>query len=177
MAVDHWTAFLGARRLTTGTLSDVLRSAWPHREAAGLLIFEHSSGRQTDFDWRGTPDEVVARAVPMAAPASGPGRPRLGVVAGEVTLLPRHWGWLQAQPGRASATLRRLVEEAMVREADDPRHRRDALGRVLWAVAGNAPEFEEASRALFAGDQERLIELSRHWPGDLPAFVREWVSG
>jgi hypothetical protein len=170
----HYSAFVGTRRLATGPLASVLNAVWPHRQAAGLVFFAHDSGRQTDFDWSGTLDDVLARALPPAAKPSR-GRPKLGVVSTEVTLLPRHWAWLDAQPARASATLRRLVEEAMAREAADPRRRLEALGKVLWAVAGNEPGFEEASRALYAGDRERLTALAASWSGDLPSFVAEWV--
>jgi len=135
-----FSAFVGTRRLATGPLASVLTAAWPHRQAAGLLFFSHETGRQTDFDWSGTLDDVLARALP-SPPKAGRGRPRLGVVSTEVTLLPRHWEWLDAQPARASGTLRRLVEEAMAREAADPKKRLEALGRVLWALAGNEPGF------------------------------------
>jgi len=175
MIPSDFTAFVGTRRLATGPLAEVLRAAWPHREAPGLLLFDHATGRQSDFDWSGTADEVVARALPASAPKTGPGRPRLGVVSTEVTLLPRHWEWLNAQPGRASGTLRRLVEAAMASEASDPVKRREALGRVLWAVAGNEPGFEEASRALYAGDRGRLAAMASGWSGDLPGFVTGWV--
>lgn len=169
-----YSSFLSTRRLASGPLADVLRASWPHRDEAGLLFFSHSDGRQADFDWRGTPDEVVARALPPAI-KTGPGRPKLGVVSTEVTLLPRHWDWLAAQPGRASGTLRRLVEEAMAAEASDPKKRLEALGRILWAVAGNEPGFEEASRALYAGDRTTLTALARSWSGDLPTFVEDWA--
>jgi hypothetical protein len=168
-----YSAFAGTRRLATGPLTEVLRTVWPHREVPGLLLFDHTTGRQVDFDWRGSADDVVARTLPPPA-KSGPGRPKLGVVSTEVTLLPRHWDWLNAQASRASGTLRRLVEEAMAREASDPKKRLEALGQVLWALAGNEPGFEDASRALFAGDRIRLEALAARWSGDLPAFVKAW---
>jgi hypothetical protein len=169
-----YSAFLGTRRLATGPLADVLRTSWAHRQSPGLLFFDHSTGAQVDFDWRGSAEEVVARACPPPT-KPGPGRPRLGVVSTEVTLLPRHWEWLNAQPGRASGTLRRLVDEAMSREATDPRARREALGRILWAVAGNEPGFEEATRALGTGDREAVLGYARGWSGDLLAFVETWT--
>ena len=98
-----------------------------------------------------------------AAPTdrAGAGRPKLGVVAREVTLLPRHWDWLDAQPGGASVALRKLVEEARraTGDADRARAARDAAYHFMSAMAGNLPTFEEASRALFAGDRRRLAAL------------------
>jgi len=168
METNSYTAFLGTRRLASGPLAEVLEAARPFSDNLNgpLLIFDHGTGRQTDFDWR-EPSQVTA-------PRPGPGRPKLGVVSTEVTLLPRHWEWLNAQPAKASATLRRLVEEAMRQEASDPKKRLEALGKVLWALAGNEPGFEEATRALYAGDRAQLTEFSSLWSGDLPAFVREW---
>jgi hypothetical protein len=125
-----------------------------------------------DFDLRGSLDEVLARALP-ATPRPGPGRPKLGVVAREVTLLPRHWEWLEQQPNGISAALRRLVDEARKRSPDEESARlaREAASRFMWAVAGNLPDFEEASRALFAGNRERLRSLTREWPADVRSHL------
>jgi hypothetical protein len=99
----------------------------------------------------------------------GRGRPKLGVVAREVTLLPRHWEWLGAQPGGASVALRKLVEEARRASGDRDRSRaaRDAAYHFMSVMAGNLPGFEEASRALFANDRRRFVELIAGWPGDV----------
>lgn len=137
-----------------------------------ILIFEDRTGRQVDFDFRGTPDEVVARAAPEPARA-GPGRPRLGVISREVSLLPRHWDWLELQPNGISAALRRLVEEARKRDPEEEQARlaREAASRFMTAMAGNLPAFEEASRALFGKDNERFEELIRAWPEDIRAHL------
>jgi hypothetical protein len=115
------TAFIAKRRLAHGTLADVVlrvKEAGDKDPDAQILVFDDATGRVIDVDTRGTPEEIVAR-IPRAEngneatpPARGPGRPRLGVVGREVTLLPRHWEWLGSQRGGASAALRRLVEEA-----------------------------------------------------------------
>jgi len=168
MISSIFSAFVGPRLVAQGLRDDVFAAARPYSDnkAGPLLLFDHGTGSQIDFDW----------SQPAPPPAKvGPGRPRLGVVSTEVTLLPRHWEWLAAQPAKASGTLRRLVEEAMAQEALDPRRRLTALGKILWAVAGNEPDFEDASRALYAGDRTRLAELSACWAGDLPGFVRSWV--
>jgi len=163
METTTYSAFRGTARLATGPLSEVLTAvrALEDKTEGTILFFDHTTGRQTDFD--------------LTTPAKpGPGRPKLGVVSTEVTLLPRHWEWLNEQPARASGTLRRLVETAMSWEGSDPKKRLEALGKVLWALAGNEPGFEEASRALYTGDRTRLELLSQVWSGDLPAFVRDW---
>jgi hypothetical protein len=165
-----YTAFAGQRQVVSGGLKEMLLETKAHLErGAGepILIFEDQTGRQVDFDFRGTPDEVVERAAPSRRP--GPGRPRLGVVSREVSLLPRHWDWLERQPNGISAALRRLVDEARKRAPGEERARltREAAGRFMTAMAGNLPGYEEASRALFARDYERFRQRIAAWPEDL----------
>src|SRR5690554_3571694 len=137
-----------------------------------LLIFDDSTGRQVDFNLSGTVQEVLDREAGLPE-ARGPGRPRLGVVAREVTLLPRHWEWLADQPGGASATLRRLVDEARKHETPKARARRAAAtaGRAMTALAGDRPNFEEAYRALDAGDRDRFEALTAGWPEDVRGYL------
>jgi hypothetical protein len=135
------------------------------------LVFEDETGRQVDFDLRGSLDEVLARVtVPTAR---GPGRPKLGVVSREVSLLPRHWDWLEQQPSGISAALRRLVDQARKSQPGKERARllRAGLSRFLTAMAGDRPGYEEATRALFAADQARFESLVGKWPKD----VREYA--
>lgn len=166
-----YTAFNGDRMIASGALPDVLRAAKRLVERdpdAQPLFFDDDTGHQFGFDLRGTIDQVLARALPPVPPPSR-GRPRLGVVSREVSLLPRHWEWLEQQPNGISAALRRLVDEARKRDPDAQRARRarDAASRVMTALAGDRPNFEEASRALFAGDYARLQSLTRRWPIDI----------
>jgi hypothetical protein len=142
------------------------------RGATGpLLIFDDATGRVIDVDTRGTEEEMIARLAPGAAPLAPRrrGRPKLGVVAREVTLLPRHWEWLNAQPGGASVALRRLVDEARRTGATEDRTRRvrEAAYRFMHAAAGDLPGFEEAARALFAGDRARFSVCVAKWPRDV----------
>jgi hypothetical protein len=181
---DTHTAFLGARRLAAGSLHAValavLRAQRDHPDAMPL-VFHDATGRQIDLDLRGNPDEVAARyPQPPTAPAppaepepKGRGRPRLGVVAREVTLLPEHWDWLGAQPGGASVALRKLVHEARRANADRERARQaqERAWHVMSALAGNLPGLEEAGRALFAGDREQLAQRVASWPADVGAYV------
>jgi hypothetical protein len=171
-----FTAFQGLRRLVSGALHEValaVKRAEPH-DAGSVAIFSDASGRAIDLDLRGSDDEIVAR---LPAPIleetpsepRGRGRPKLGVVAREVTLLPRHWEWLNIQPGGASVTLRKLVETARRANGDKDRSRaaRDAAYHFMSATAGDLPHFEEASRALFADDRRRLAVLIAAWPDDI----------
>ncbi len=149
--------------------------------AASIVIFDDASGRSLDLDLRGSERDIVAR-LPQPAPnpegsaedvsapePRGRGRPKLGVVAREVTLLPRHWEWLGVQPGGASVALRKLVEAARRASGDLDRSRaaRDAAYHFMSAMAGNLPGFEEASRALFADDRRQFVALIAGWPGDI----------
>ncbi|MCW5703451.1 MAG: DUF2239 family protein [Bradyrhizobium sp.] len=177
---QQFTAFEGQRRLVSGTLAEVaLAVRRAARAAAPILIFSDTTGRSLDLDLRGSDEEIVAR-LPRQAPAPsepdaaaseprGRGRPKLGVVAREVTLLPRHWEWLSAQPGGASVALRKLVDEARRASGDRDRLRaaRDAAYHFMSAMAGNLAHFEEASRALFADDRRRFAGLIADWPTDI----------
>jgi len=172
-APASYSAFSGVRLIAFGGLADVLGAAKAYvdtTEDPQLLIFEDRTGRQVDFDFRGSLEEVLARALPRPE-RTGPGRPKLGVVSREVSLLPRHWDWLESQPQGISAGLRRLVEEARKRNPGEERARkgREALNKFITAIAGNLPNFEEATRALFAPDNARFEELIADWPEDIRA--------
>jgi hypothetical protein len=177
-------AFEGFRRVAFGPLQDVAQKTKEAIEQGGtepLLIFDESTSEQVEVDFRGSVEEVLRR-LPEDAPTAegfdvgaapekprGPGRPKLGVVAREVTLLPRHWEWLADQPGGASVALRKLVEEARrTHEGKDRRRKaQESAYRFLSALAGNLPNFEEATRALFAGDAARFAHQIDAWPVDV----------
>lgn len=173
MSEPTLTVFAGERRLLTGPLRDVLtylKVQTPGPEGGEILIFDDQTGRPRDFDLSGPLEDVLARELP--APA-GPGRPKLGVVAREVTLLPRHWAWLEAHPGGASAALRRLIDEERRRHpgAEAALQAQAAADRFLSAIGGHLPGYEEASRALYARDRARFLALSRDWPADIRAHA------
>lgn len=155
--MSTYTAFAEGLWLASGSRDHIvatLRAMPQLPRAADLLVFDDANGRQVDFDLRDGP---------APEPAAGPGRPRLGVVAREVTLLPRHWDWLKDQPGGASAALRRLVDSAS-REPLSPAAGRDAAYRFLSAIAGDRDNYEEAIRALYQDDRARFLELAADWP-------------
>lgn len=187
------TAFEGSRRIASGDLVQVAAQSKEVIDRGGLapvLIFDDVTSELVEVDFRGTVDDVVKRLEAagtsmMPEPAQqknetprGRGRPRLGVVAHEVTLLPRHWDWLNNQPGGASVTLRRLVEQARRANegADRVRRSQDAAYRFMAAMAGDLPGFEEATRALFAGDESRFDALVAPWPDDLRAHAKKLAT-
>lgn len=177
---ETYTSFTGTTLLASGSLDEVLtrvKALFDRDPGAPILIFKDENGRQVDFDLRGTLRETLARALPPPE-RPGPGRPRLGVVAREVSLLPRHWEWLEQQPNGASAALRRLVDEARKRNPGEERRRLaiEAANRFLTAMAGNLPGYEEATRALFGRNQERFHELIREWPPDIQQYAQRLVE-
>lgn len=181
------TAFLGTDRVAFGGYPEVagqLSSLQP-AQSAGLLVFDDATGQLVDHPWPDgyAPAQPAAPVIEAeenerspAAPASV-GRPKLGVVAREVTLLPRHWEWLSRQRGGASAALRRLVEDARktYAEQDNQRQAKERAYRFMSAIAGGLPGFEEASRALFAHDAGAFGERIQAWPNDVRAHL-DWLS-
>jgi hypothetical protein len=178
-----YIAFEGDRYIASGDLRDVARAAkevLDRRKDATILVFDGLTSGPIDIDFRGTVADVQARLpgtadVPataedaMPSAPRGPGRPKLGVVAREVTLLPRHWDWLSQQSGGASVVLRRLVEEARRTGEDSHRIRRaqEAAYRFMSVMAGNKPHYEDAIRALYANDPGRFEKLIAPWPADV----------
>ncbi|ACA15638.1 conserved hypothetical protein [Methylobacterium sp. 4-46] len=170
------TAFQGERRLASGAIREValaVKAAHQREGGAPVHVFDDRTGRVIDLDLRGSDAEILARLAPAPPPRQA-GRPKLGVVAREVTLLPRHWDWLAAQPGGASAALRRLVDAARAEGAGRERVRqaREAADRFMGAMLGDAPGYEEASRALYAGDGARFRALTESWPEALRDHAR-----
>lgn len=182
-AVD-WIAFAGKKRVARGAPAGVatrVKALLEKSPNTQLLIFDSRSSRPVELDLRGSLAQVLKKleGATESAPTlqskederatRGPGRPRLGVVAREVTLLPRHWNWLASQPGGASVALRKLVEQGLRASAgaDRQREAREAAYRFVHAMAGDEPGFEEATRALFAGDLQRLRGHLAMWPRDV----------
>ena len=182
------SAFDHRRLIASGPLAEVVRATRQALDAGAagpILIFDDRTSQPVEVDFRGSLDEVMAR-LPEPAPAipRGPGRPRLGVVAREVTLLPRHWDWLGQQPGGISGALRRLVENATRQQEPQARARmaQEATDRFMRVMAGDLTGYEEASRALYRGDQQRFAELTAKWPTDVREHLLKlagdaWESG
>jgi hypothetical protein len=177
------TAFAGFQRIAAGPRRELLAQLRATHQPSDILfrVFNDANGERLDLDLRpdavDAPDETLAGDLPPPEPAApqprAVGRPRLGVVAREVTLLPRHWEWLSRQSGGASVALRKLVEEASkANETRDAiRASREAAYRFMAEIAGDLPGFEEATRALFAGDRLRFDTLVGPWPGDVRTYL------
>jgi hypothetical protein len=183
-------AFDGERYIASGDLRTVARAAkttLDRRKDAAVLVFDGDSA-VIDIDFRGSVDDVLARLPEVASESvtedtaisapRGPGRPKLGVVAREVTLLPRHWEWLAQQSGGASVALRRLVDEARRanRDKDRIRHAQEAAYRFIAAMGENKPHYEEVARALFAGDAARFEASTAAWPADVRDHARRLAA-
>lgn len=195
------TSFAGSKMIATGDLKHVAHQTKKAIDAGAkefVLIFDDRTAQPIEIDFRGSQKDVLARIETSSEPgkassatgktspdtakvedaARGPGRPKLGVVAREVTLLPRHWDWLNSQPGGASVALRKLVDEARHSNVgkDAIRQSQEAAYRFMSAMAGNLPGFEESSRALFAGDEKKFREQISAWPADLSAYALKLAS-
>lgn len=181
---SSWIAFAHTKRIASGAPREVItevKAFLKSHSNSSVLVFDMKTSSLVELDLRGSLPSILKRlpapqkpeSVPAitAQPASGrmPGRPKLGVIAREVTLLPRHWEWLATQPGGASVALRKLVEQARrdSKDADRIRQAQESAYRFMSAMAGNELGYEEAVRALFAGDIDRLRMLTRKWPGDV----------
>ena len=190
---ERWIAFAGAQCVAFGASHDVAAAVKERVDAEpdiAVLVFDARTSTPVELDLRGSLTDVLARLPTASAadqmnkpeaepvPVRLPGRPKLGVTAREVTLLPRHWNWLAGQSGGASVALRKLVEQAVRANADADRLRqtRESAYRFMTAVAGNAPGHEEAVRALFAGDSEKLKATMEDWPADIRAHVLRLVE-
>lgn len=169
------TAFVGHQRIAQGSVREVAKQVKKYMDKHPdeiLLIFDDRSSALVELDLRGTVSDVLNR-LPEESESpvekAGPGRPKLGVVSREIGLLPRHWEWLALQPGGASVTLRRLVEEAKKQNVhqDEVRRSQNAAYKFMSAMAGDLPHFEEASRAFFAKNKALFETLSAAWPKDI----------
>ena len=191
--MPFYTSFSGHKRIASGSLT-VNALAVKHAMASGvsspILTFCDQTGQVVDIDIRGSDAEMLARLPPEGCQLQGNesalidsgesgeprgrGRPKLGVVAREVTLLPRHWDWLSTQQGGASVTLRKLVDEARRANVDRDQQRRtsECAYHFMSVMAGDMAGFEEASRSLFANDAAKFRQLTEAWPTDVRDYVR-----
>lgn len=181
--MERYVAFVDDRWLARGPPSEVAVALHQHLAGGGsgrVVVLDESTGRRVDMKLDGDEDEVRSRYGGQAPAGNGSatprrrGRPRLGVVGREVTLLPRHWAWLDGQRGGASATLRRLVDRARREFASSDRLNlaQDRTHRLMTALAGDRPGYEEACRALYSGNASRFNDETRTWPRDVREVVQ-----
>lgn len=188
-----WIAFAKHKQIALGEPKDVItrvKAFLDTRPEVAVVVLDANSSQPVEIDLRGSLTTILKR-LPVPAPDAlssgeaaaeavprGPGRPKLGVVAREVTLLPRHWDWLGTQPGGASVALRKLVERARRASAETDRRREamESAYRFMHAMAGDEAGFEEASRALFGGDLKRLQDEVAKWPRDVRLHLLELAS-
>ncbi len=185
-----FVAFSGPHRIALGSLQEVAIATKRELEQGPrgrLALYSERTGSPFDIDLRGDESEMLQRLAkhPLApSPAveepvkRAPGRPKLGVVSREVSLLPRHWDWLRQRRGGASAALRELVDEARLKKAPEDQARRsvDATHNFMWDIAGDQPNFEEASRALFAKDFEQFDLHTAKWPVDIQDQLQRFTA-
>lgn len=171
----EYIAFAGAQKIAGGPALEIapkIRMFMDSNADAEILVFDAKTSAQIEFDLRGTPDQIRRRLKDQfeaIVVSPGPGRPKLGVVCREISLLPRHWEWLATQRGGASATLRRLVEDAKRQNApqDQLRAAKDAAYKFLSIIAGNLPSYEEAIRALYGDAADKYQKIVKEWPKDI----------
>ena len=171
---DRYVAFDGMAQIAEGTRTQITDAVCSRLEAsptASILVFDQATGRQTDIGLRRVASD--ASSLPTPVQPAGPGRPKLGVVGREVTLLPRHWEWLSSQPGGASVALRKLVDAARKQNAekDDLRRRHEAAYNFMSSIAGNLAGYEEALRSLYADDRDGVMRHTHEWPSDVRRFA------
>ena len=188
VATELVAAFAGSELIVRDALPEVVarcKARVDAGETGRIVLYDDANGNIVEVDFSGSAAEVLAR-LPHGDPGAqsnggtpsqkrrGPGRPALGVVSREVSLLPRHWQWLAEERGGASAALRRLVDAARKNESHEAVLRRavDAAHRFMWDIAGDLPDFEEATRALYASEFDRLESLTAGWP----AGIREQIG-
>jgi hypothetical protein len=184
---ETYTAFEETKRIAQGKLQEVVLKIKKHlgrTENSSILIFSDLTGKTMDINFHGTEKDVLKRLEVFVSQqdgetvSSGPGRPKLGVVSREVSLLPRHWEWLAIQPGGASATLRKLIEDAKKKSgsASTTKQVQESVYRFLSVIAGNLEGYEEALRALYKADHKNFSLHIQSWPTDVKKHVMEMAK-
>ncbi len=172
-----YTAFEEFKKIANGSLEDVIlavKSRMKENKNAGILIFSDLTGKQMDFDFSGSEKDVLNRIKIYSqlekSQNLGAGRPKLGVLPREISLLPNHWEWLNNQQGGASATIRQLIDDKIKLEASEKLRIKicqEKTYKFLSAIAGDLPHFEEVIRYLYRADQKKFNDLVSAWPKDI----------
>jgi uncharacterized protein len=185
-AQENYTAFEGTTRLYRGTFQEVVlkvKERLGRAENSSVLIFSNNTGKTMDFNFQGNMKDTLKRLEKFVStqeprPISGPGRPKLGVISREVSLLPRHWEWLASQPSGASATIRKLIEEAKKKSStrNSVKHVQECVYRFMSVIVGDMKGYEEALRALYKADRKNFLLHIQDWPTDVRTHVIEMAK-
>lgn len=176
------TAFFGTQKIARGNIVDVIPAVKAFFEKSGenpVLLFDNTTSAPIEIDFRGSTEEILSNISSVSEDSEkkplNPGRPKLGVISREISLLPRHWEWLSLQQKGASATIRTLVEEAKKKTApqDEIQKAQNSLHTFMTAIAGNMPGYEEALRALYSGEKKRFSEVISAWTKDVREHTEE----
>ena len=182
--LNTYTAFEDHKILSQGFLEDVVLKVKKRLEKSPesqIVIYSDATGKSMDFNFQGSEKEVLKRLEVYTTPentteaSSGPGRPKLGVISREVSLLPKHWEWLATQSGGASNTLRKLVEENMKKTSGvlTVKTAQERTYKFMSVEAGDLENYEEALRALYRKDKERFTSEIKTWPRDVQKHILE----
>lgn len=181
--LNCYTAFEGTDLLFRGNLKEVVLSTKTylgHRQNTSVLIFCDVTGKTMDFNFHGSKQDVLRRLEKYTLAEepkepTGPGRPKLGVISREISLLPRHWEWLATQAGGASATIRLLVEDARKKSSDisSVKQMQERVYQIMFVLAGDFQGYEEALRALYKRDSNAFFRNVKSWPKDIQKYLSE----
>lgn len=176
-----FTAFDAHSLIAYGDLAEVvlkIKGSIGKASISTILIFSDITGKTIDFNFHGSKQEILKRlevytSVQDAEPSSGPGRPKLGVVSREVSLLPRHWEWLATQRGGASATIRTLIEDTMKKASagQSAKQIQDRVYQIMSVLAGDLSDYEEALRAMYKKDKKSFLGYIEGWPKDVQNYL------
>ena len=170
---DTFSAYGPTSCIGQGELTDVALAA--HRflrthPDQSALILQDSTCQIIDLDLSGDEALLERKANHYPIRSQAPVPDSKDPITGEITLLPRHWQWLAEQGGNASATLRRLIDEARrdpKQKADNECRRRQQLTyRFCQALCGDFQGYEDALRALYAADKDSFKTHISTWPAD-----------
>ncbi len=180
---NTYTAFEGHKLLFRGKLHDVvlkIKKKLGKSDNSSVWIFNDLTGKIMDFNFQGSEKDVLKRLEIFSSEdakkaSTGPGRPKLGVISREISLLPRHWEWLAGQPSGASATLRRLIEDAKKKSqgSHNIKQLQERSYKVMSVLAGDLGGYEEALRALYKRDEKKFYQQMKDWPQDVKDHLNE----
>lgn len=185
--IETYTAFDNTSIIAHGSLRDVIlktKKILGKSENSSFLIFSDSTGKTIDFNFQGTEKEILKRLEIFVSNSdekielARPGRPKLGVISREISLLPRHWEWLATQSSGASSSIRNLIEDAIKKSTSKVslKQQQEKVYRVMTTLAGDLDGYEEAIRSLYKRDRESFIKFTKGWSKDLRSYLEKLTN-